>query len=62
MQKVGYDNPNHIYYLRQQIANTSINALAKAVSMMLDLEMFIKRVAKGKDLLAIILSVSSCLS
>ncbi|MDZ8263737.1 DNA polymerase III subunit delta [Nostoc sp. ChiQUE01b] len=51
-------NPNRIYYLRQEVANISINALAKAVSMMLDLEMSIKRGTESKDLLLIILSVS----
>jgi DNA polymerase-3 subunit delta len=51
-------NPNRIYYLRQEVANTSINALAKAVTMMLDLEMSIKRGAEGKNLLPTILSIS----
>ena len=51
-------NPNRIYYLRQEVANTSINALAKAVTMMLDLEMSIKRGAESKDLLPVILGVS----
>ncbi len=51
-------NPNRIYYLRIEVANTSINALAKAVTMVLDLEMSIKRGSESKDLLLIILSVS----
>lgn len=61
-------NPNRIYYLRQEVANTSINALAKAVTMMLDLEMSIKKgvdsvtsssnQASGKNLLPTILSIS----
>ncbi len=67
-QLCNISNPNRIYYLRQEVANTSINALAKAVTMMLDLEMSIKRGAdsgavashraSSKDLLLIILSVS----
>ncbi|MHC5739447.1 DNA polymerase III subunit delta [Nostoc sp.] len=67
-QLCSISNPNRIYYLRQEVANTSINALAKAVTMMLDLEMSIKRGtdsgavashrASSKDLLLIILSVS----
>ena len=57
-QLCSISNPNRIYYLRQEVANTSINALAKAVTMMLDLEMSIKRGAESKDLLLIILSVS----
>ncbi|MBN3907874.1 MAG: DNA polymerase III subunit delta [Nostoc sp. NMS1] len=57
-QLCSLSNPNRIYYLRQEVANTSINALAKAVTMMLDLEMSIKRGAESKDLLLIILSVS----
>lgn len=51
-------NPHRVYYLRQEVANTSINALAKAVAMILDLEMSIKRGAEGKDLFPAILSVS----
>lgn len=58
-QLCSISNPNRIYYLRQEVANTSINALAKAVTMMLDLEMSIKRGGESKDLLLIILSVSS---
>ncbi|MBL1200594.1 MAG: DNA polymerase III subunit gamma/tau [Nostoc sp. GBBB01] len=67
-QLCSISNPNRIYYLRQEVANTSINALAKAVTMMLNLEMSIKRGtdsgavashrASSKDLLLIILSVS----
>lgn len=57
-QLCSISNPNRIYYLRQEVANTSINALAKAVTMMLDLEMSIKRGAESKDLLLIIISVS----
>ena len=57
-QLCSISNPNRIYYLRQEVANTSINALAKAVTMVLDLEMSIKRGAESKDLLLIILSVS----
>ena len=58
-QLCSISNPNRIYYLRQEVANTSINALAKAVTMMLDLEISIKRGAESnKDLLLIILSVS----
>lgn len=57
-QMCSISNPNRIYYLRQEVANTSINALAKAVTMMLDLEMSIKRGAESKDLLLIILSLS----
>ncbi|MBC1239567.1 DNA polymerase III subunit delta [Nostoc sp. 2RC] len=57
-QLCSISNPNRIYYLRQEVANTSMNALAKAVTMMLDLEMSIKRGAESKDLLLIILSVS----
>ncbi len=67
-QLCNISNPNRIYYLRHEVANTSINALAKAVTMMLDLEMSIKRGAdsgavashraSSKDLLLIILSVS----
>jgi DNA polymerase III subunit delta len=57
-QLCSISNPNRIYYLRQEVVNTSINALAKAVTMMLDLEMSIKRGAESKDLLLIILSVS----
>jgi DNA polymerase III subunit delta len=57
-QLCSISNPNRIYYLRQEVANTSINALAKAVTMMLDLEMSIKRGSESKDLLLIILSVS----
>jgi DNA polymerase III subunit delta len=57
-QLCSISNPNRIYYLRQEVANTSINALAKAVTMMLDLEMSIKRGTESKDLLLIILSVS----
>jgi DNA polymerase-3 subunit delta len=67
-QLCSISNPNRIYYLRQEVANTSINALAKAVTMMLDLEMSIKRGAdsgavashraSSKDLLPIILSIS----
>ncbi|OYE02170.1 DNA polymerase III subunit delta [Nostoc sp. 'Peltigera membranacea cyanobiont' 232] len=57
-QLCNISNPNRIYYLRQEVANTSINALAKAVTMVLDLEMSIKRGAESKDLLLIILSVS----
>jgi DNA polymerase-3 subunit delta len=54
----GINNPHRLYYLRQEVANTSINALAQAVTMLLDLEMSIKRGADTKDLLPIILSVS----
>ncbi|MCC5670051.1 DNA polymerase III subunit delta [Nostoc sp. CHAB 5784] len=57
-QLCSISNPNRIYYLRQEVPNTSINALAKAVTMMLDLEMSIKRGAESNDLLLIILSVS----
>lgn len=57
-QLCSISNPNRIYYLRQEVADTSINALAKAVTMMLDLEMSIKTGAESKDLLLIILSVS----
>ncbi|ODG98401.1 DNA polymerase III subunit delta [Nostoc sp. KVJ20] len=57
-QMCSISNPNRIYYLRQEVANTSINALAKAVTMMLDLDISIKRGAESKDLLLIILSVS----
>ncbi|OYE00241.1 DNA polymerase III subunit delta [Nostoc sp. 'Peltigera membranacea cyanobiont' 232] len=57
-QLCSISNPNRIYYLRQEVANTSINALAKAVTMMLDLEMSIKRGADAKDLLPVILGVS----
>lgn len=67
-QLCSISNPNRIYYLRIEVANTSINALAKAVTMMLDLEISIKRGAdsgavashraSSKDLLLIILSVS----
>lgn len=57
-QLCSISNLNRIYYLRQEVANTSINALAKAVTMMLDLEMSIKRGTESKDLLLIILSVS----
>ncbi len=57
-QLCSISNPNRIYYLRQEVANTSINALAKAVTMMLDLEMSIKRGAEAKNLLPTILSVS----
>lgn len=57
-QLCSISNPNRIYYLRQEVANTTINALAKALTMMLDLEMSIKRGAESKDLLLIILSVS----
>lgn len=57
-QLCSISNPNRIYYLRQEVANTSINALAKAVTMMLDLEMSIKRGTEGKDLLSAILSIS----
>ena len=57
-QLCSISNPNRIYYLRQEVTNTSINALAKAVTMMLDLEMSIKRGIESKDLLLIILSVS----
>ncbi|MFQ4143846.1 DNA polymerase III subunit delta [Chlorogloeopsis sp. ULAP02] len=57
-QLCSISNPNRIYYLRQEVANTTINTLAKAVTMMLDLEMSIKRGAESKDLLLIILSVS----
>lgn len=67
-QLCSISNPNRIYYLRQEVANTSINALAKAVTMMLDLDISIKRGAdsgavashraSSKDLLLIILSVS----
>lgn len=57
-QLCSISNPNRIYYLRQEVANTSINALAKAVTMMLNLEMSIKRGTESKDLLLIILSVS----
>ncbi|MEH2336028.1 DNA polymerase III subunit delta [Nostoc sp.] len=57
-QLCSLSNPNRIYYLRQEVANTSINALAKAVTMMLDLEMSIKRGADAKDLLPVILGVS----
>ena len=58
-QLCSISNPNRIYYLRQEVANTSINALAKAVTMMLDLEMSIKRGAEAKNLLPTILSLSS---
>jgi DNA polymerase-3 subunit delta len=61
-------NPNRIYYLRQEVTNISINALAKAVIMVLDLEMSIKKGvdsatslsnrASGKNLLPTILSIS----
>jgi DNA polymerase III subunit delta len=61
-------NPNRIYYLRQEVTNTSINALAKAVIMMLDLEMSIKKGVdsatslsnreSGKNLLPTIISIS----
>jgi DNA polymerase-3 subunit delta len=57
-QLCSISNPNRIYYLRQEVANTSIKALAKAVTMVLDLEMSIKRGTESKDLLLIILSVS----
>ncbi|MEH2411136.1 hypothetical protein [Nostoc sp.] len=57
-QLCSISNPNRIYYLRQEVANTSINVLAKAVTMVLDLEMSIKRGVEGKDLLPIILSIS----
>jgi DNA polymerase-3 subunit delta len=57
-QLCSISNPNRIYYLRQEVANTSINALAKAVTIVLDLEMSIKRGAGVKDLLPTILSVS----
>lgn len=57
-QLCSISNPNRIYYLRQEVANTSINALAKAVTMMLDLEMSIKTGAEAKDLLPVILGVS----
>ncbi|MHC5718810.1 MAG: DNA polymerase III subunit delta, partial [Nostoc sp.] len=57
-QLCSISNPNRIYYLRQEVANTNINALAKAVTMMLDLEMSIKRGAEGKDLLSVIIGVS----
>ncbi|AFZ28352.1 DNA polymerase III, delta subunit (plasmid) [Cylindrospermum stagnale PCC 7417] len=57
-QLCSISNPHRIYYLRQEVANTSINALARAVSMILDLEMSIKRGAEGKDLLPAILNVS----
>lgn len=56
-QMCSISNPNRIYYLRQEVANTSINALAKAVTMMLDLEMSIKRGAESKNLLPIILNI-----
>ncbi|WDD36375.1 DNA polymerase III subunit delta (plasmid) [Nostoc sp. UHCC 0926] len=58
-QLCNISNPNRIYYLRQEVANTSINALAKAVTMMLDLELSIKRGAEAKNLLPTILSLSS---
>ncbi|MEH2359119.1 MAG: hypothetical protein V7K58_05290 [Nostoc sp.] len=51
-------NPNRIYYLPQEVADTSITGLAKAVTMMLNLEMSINRGAESKDLLPTILSVS----
>ncbi|BAZ03009.1 DNA polymerase III subunit delta (plasmid) [Tolypothrix tenuis PCC 7101] len=67
-QLCNISNPNRIYYLRQEVANTTINTLAKAVTMMLDLEMSIKQGvdsgalashrASAKDLLPTILSVS----
>lgn len=57
-QLCSISNPNRIYYLRQEVANTSINALAKAVTMVLDLEMSIKRGAESNNLLPIILSIS----
>ncbi|MBN3941088.1 DNA polymerase III subunit delta [Nostoc sp. NMS9] len=67
-QLCSISNPNRIYYLRQEVANTSINALAKAVIMVLDLEMSIKKGvdsatsssnrASGKNLLPTILSIS----
>ncbi|MBD2200810.1 MULTISPECIES: DNA polymerase III subunit delta [Calothrix] len=67
-QLCSISNPNRIYYLRQEVANTTITALAKAVSMMLDLEMSIKQGvdsatssphrASGKNLLPTILSIS----
>lgn len=57
-QLCSISNPNRIYYLRQEVANTSINALAKAVIIVLDLEMSIKRGAEAKNLLPTILSVS----
>ncbi|BDI20923.1 DNA polymerase III subunit delta (plasmid) [Nostoc cf. commune SO-36] len=57
-QLCNISNPNRIYYLRIEVANTSINALAKAVTMVLDLEMSIKTGVEGKDLLPIILSMS----
>ncbi|MEA5575307.1 hypothetical protein [Anabaena sp. UHCC 0451] len=56
-QLCNISNPHRIYYLRQEVANTSINALAKAVTMILDLEMSIKRGAEGRDLLVVILGV-----
>ncbi|MEH1965319.1 DNA polymerase III subunit delta [Nostoc sp.] len=57
-QLCSISNPNRIYYLRQEVANTSINALAKAVTMMLDLDMSIKTGAEAKYLLPTILSVT----
>ena len=57
-QLCNISNPHRIYYLRQEVANTSINALAKAVTMILDLEMSIKRGVEGRDLLVIILSIT----
>ncbi|MTJ50037.1 DNA polymerase III subunit delta [Dolichospermum sp. UHCC 0259] len=56
-QLCNISNPHRIYYLRQEVANTNINALAKAVTMILDVEMSIKRGAEGKDLLVGILGV-----
>ncbi|WP_353933373.1 DNA polymerase III subunit delta (plasmid) [Okeanomitos corallinicola TIOX110] len=56
-QVCNISNPHRIYYLRQEVANTNINALAGAVTMILDLEMSIKRGADGRDLLVVILGV-----
>ncbi|MBD2666923.1 putative DNA polymerase III, delta subunit [Richelia sinica FACHB-800] len=56
-QLCNISNPRRVYYLRQEVANTSINALARAVTMILDLEMSIKRGADGRDLLVVILDV-----
>ncbi|WP_016948759.1 DNA polymerase III subunit delta [Anabaena sp. PCC 7108] len=56
-QLCNISNPHRIYYLRQEVANTNINALAKAVTMILDLEMSIKRGADARDLLVVILGV-----
>jgi DNA polymerase-3 subunit delta len=56
-QLCSISNPRRVYYLRQEVANTSINALAQAVTMILGLEMSIKGGVDGRNLLVVVLGI-----